>query len=112
VFLYHPARPTCAIANSTDRTVELARRYVDQIELIIFEQNRGYGAAIKEAWKETDADLLGFLDADGTCDPRFFADLCNALVKADAGLAVGCRLISTPKCPPFGRLETSFLPAY
>src|SRR5437763_14414333 len=59
---------------STDRTVELACRYVDEIELITFEQNRGYGAAIKEDWKETDADLLGFRDADGTCDPRVFAD--------------------------------------
>jgi glycosyltransferase involved in cell wall biosynthesis len=84
---------------STDRTVELARRYLDQIELIIFEQNRGYGAAIKEAWKDTDADLLGFLDADGTCDPRFFADLCNALVKADVGLAVGCRLNKHTQMP-------------
>lgn len=84
---------------STDRTVELARQYADQIELIIFEQNRGYGAAIKEAWKDTDADLLGFLDADGTCDPRFFADLCNALVKADAGLAVGCRLNKNTQMP-------------
>jgi glycosyltransferase involved in cell wall biosynthesis len=84
---------------STDRTVERARRYADQIELIIFEQNRGYGAAIKEAWKDTDADLLGFLDADGTCDPRFFADLCNALVEAEAGLAVGCRLNKHTQMP-------------
>src|SRR5438270_2990480 len=84
---------------STDRTVERARRYADQIELIIFEQNRGYGAAIKEAWKDTDADLLGFLDADGTCDPRFFADLCNALMEAEAGLAVGCRLNKHTEMP-------------
>ena len=39
----------------------------------MFEKNRGYGAAIKEAWRRSDADLLGFLDADGTCDPKFFA---------------------------------------
>ena len=52
---------------STDRTVEFASKFADQIHLIVFERNRGYGAAIKEAWEQSDADLLGFLDADGTC---------------------------------------------
>ena len=34
---------------STDRTVELASQF-PEIDLIVFEKNRGYGAAIKEAW--------------------------------------------------------------
>src|SRR5262247_1663883 len=51
---------------STDRTVELASSYANWINLIVFEKNRGYGAAIKEAWNQSDADLLSFLDADGT----------------------------------------------
>ena len=29
-----------------------------RIELIVFERNRGYGAAIKEAWRQSDAELL------------------------------------------------------
>ena len=65
---------------STDRTVELASHYKDLIRLIVFSENQGYGAAIKEAWMESDAELLGFLDADGTCDPKFFAPLCNQLL--------------------------------
>ena len=77
---------------STDRTVELARLYEGQIRLIAFEHNRGYGSAIKEAWKNTRAELLGFLDADGTCDPRFFANLCTALFANEADLGLGCRL--------------------
>jgi hypothetical protein len=28
--------------------VEIAQRHADQIKLIVFEKNRGYGAAIKE----------------------------------------------------------------
>ena len=63
---------------STDRTVELASSYLGCINLIVFESNRGYGAAIKEAWHRSDAEWLGFLDADGTCDPEFFAELCAA----------------------------------
>lgn len=84
---------------STDRTVERARRYADAVKLIVFEQNRGYGAAIKEAWRQSDADLLGFLDADGTCDPRFFADLCQTLVTEQADVALGSRLNATSKMP-------------
>src|SRR5258705_10036955 len=65
---------------STDKTVELARSYEDKIHLIVFKRNRGYGAAIKEAWAHSDAELVGFIDADGTCDPNFFAPLCRELV--------------------------------
>lgn len=84
---------------STDRTVELARAYADRIRLIVFPQNRGYGAAIKTAWDESDADLLGFLDADGTCDPAAFAPLCAALVAAHGDVAVGCRLTPDSRMP-------------
>lgn len=84
---------------STDRTVERARRYADSIKLIVFERNRGYGAAIKEAWRQSDADLLGFLDADGTCDPNFFADLCRTLVSEQADVALGSRLNQASKMP-------------
>jgi glycosyltransferase involved in cell wall biosynthesis len=77
---------------STDRTVELASKFADQIHLIVFERNRGYGAAIKEAWEQSDADLLGFLDADGTCDPEFFSHLCQAVNGQSADVALGCRM--------------------
>jgi glycosyltransferase involved in cell wall biosynthesis len=77
---------------STDRTVELASRFTDRIKLIVFTKNRGYGAAIKEAWAQSNAELLGFLDADGTCDPRFFSQLSNALKEDGADMALGCRL--------------------
>jgi glycosyltransferase involved in cell wall biosynthesis len=84
---------------STDRTGELASRYVPQIKLIIFEKNRGYGAAIKEAWRQSDADLLGFIDADGTCDPKFFAPLCRTLVERGAKVALGSRMHANSKMP-------------
>ncbi len=84
---------------STDRTVELARQYLDRVKLIIFEKNRGYGAAIQEAWQTSDADLLGFLDADGTCEPRFFADLARALEEQGGDIVLGCRLNKETKMP-------------
>ena len=84
---------------STDRTVELASRFSDRITLIVFPKNRGYGAAIKEAWARSNADLLGFLDADGTCEPRFFSPLVNALKTHDADIALGCRLNVNTRMP-------------
>jgi len=84
---------------STDHTVELASQFMDRIKLIVFPKNRGYGAAIKEAWAQSDADLLGFLDADGTCDPRFFSRLINALREHEADMALGCRLNVHSKMP-------------
>ena len=89
---------------STDRTVEIASRYTDRVELIVFSVNRGYGAAIQEAWRRSDADLLGFLDADGTCDPDFFADLCSALIQEDGDVALGSRMHGASRMPRVRRL--------
>jgi hypothetical protein len=89
---------------STDRTVERARPYADRVRLIVFEQNRGYGAAIKAAWETTDAEVVGVLDADGTCDPTAFAPLCRALADANADVAVGCRLNAESSMPGIRQL--------
>ncbi|PWT99261.1 MAG: glycosyltransferase family 2 protein [Terriglobia bacterium] len=89
---------------STDRTVELASRYTDRIKLIVFPENRGYGAAIKEAWRQSDADLLGFLDADGTCDPKFFAPLCERALEDGADVVLGCRLNRNSQMPRIRRV--------
>jgi glycosyltransferase involved in cell wall biosynthesis len=84
---------------STDRTVERARAFGDRINLIVFPKNRGYGAAIKEAWRQSDAELLGFLDADGTCDPLFFATLCRTAASEGADVVLGCRLNQNSQMP-------------
>ncbi len=93
---------------STDNTVSLASKYTDKIKLIIFEINRGYGAAIKEGWENSDADLLGFLDADGTCEPNFFADLCNMLIDENADIALGSRLNPNSQMPLIRKIGNKF----
>jgi glycosyltransferase involved in cell wall biosynthesis len=89
---------------STDHTAERAREFGSLINLIEFTRNQGYGAAIMEAWSHSQADLLGFLDADGTCDPQFFATLCNRLMEKDADVALGCRLNSGSRMPVIRRI--------
>ena len=76
---------------STDRTARIAAGYED-ISVIVFERNRGYGAAIKKGFQEGSGELVGFLDADGTCggpDRRDPASLLWALRRRD-----WCRLSS------------------
>ena len=89
---------------STDRTVENARRYEPQIRLVVFPRNRGYGAAIKEGWGHSDAELLSFLDADGTCDPLFFANLCRLIEQRQADVVLGCRMTKESKMPLLRRV--------
>jgi glycosyltransferase involved in cell wall biosynthesis len=89
---------------STDRTVEIASSYTDRINLIVFEKNKGYGAAIKEGWSQSDAELVAFLDADGTCDPKFFVELCNLITREGSDVALGCRLNKDSKMPMTRRL--------
>jgi glycosyltransferase involved in cell wall biosynthesis len=89
---------------STDATVERAMEFSGRIKVIVFPKNRGYGAAIMEAWAQSDADLLGFLDADGTCDPRIFAPLCRKLADEKADIVLGCRMAEANPMPPIRRL--------
>lgn len=88
---------------STDRTPEIARGF-DDVEVIVFERNRGYGAAIKEGWRRANGTLLGFLDADGTCDPKYFAEMCRLAREENADVVLGSRLGPDSRMPPIRRL--------
>src|SRR3989338_476837 len=67
---------------STDRTRKIAQQFVGNgVQLLSHEKNKGYGAAIKYGFEKARGDVLGFLDADGTCDPLFFSVLINSLVR-------------------------------
>ena len=83
---------------SKDRTAEIAGRYNDVI-LISYPENQGYGAAIKKGFEKAGGDLLGFLDADGTCDPLLFIDLIKDLHKKKADIVIGSRLGPESRMP-------------
>lgn len=87
---------------STDRTADIALGY-DDVRVIVFKKNRGYGAAIKKGFKEGTGNIVGFLDADGTCDPNFFAELCQALFENNAAVAMGSRLGPESRMPRIRR---------
>jgi glycosyltransferase involved in cell wall biosynthesis len=92
---------------STDATARIARGYrgVGVLELL---RNQGYGAAIQAGFRRASGDLLAFLDADGTCDPREFARLCRALLTRGADVALGSRLGPGSQMPWLRRVGNVF----
>lgn len=92
---------------STDRTPEIALDIATSepsVKVIVFEKNRGYGAAIKEGFRQASGELLSFLDADGTCDPRYFGDMCRALQENGASVVLGSRMGAGNQMPRIRRL--------
>jgi glycosyltransferase involved in cell wall biosynthesis len=93
---------------STDQTPVIAGRLAAQhadVKLIIFENNRGYGAALKEGFRTGElGELVGFLDADGTCDPQFFGELCRAIQAQHADVVLGNRMLPDNHMPRLRRL--------
>lgn len=76
---------------SQDRTAEIVASY-SEVVLVQHPTNRGYGAAIKTGFRQARGELLGFLDADGTYPPEFFAQLCQPILADEADLVVGSRM--------------------
>ncbi len=83
---------------SRDKTQEKARLWTEA-KLVIHEENKGYGAALMTGFQASSGDLLSFLDADGTCDPRAFKDLILALRREKADMVVGARLHAGARMP-------------
>ena len=76
---------------SSDGTEAIARSF-DDVSVLAFDRNRGYGAAIKSGFRYRPSELVAFLDADGTCDPVFFGPLSAACLDDGADLALGNRM--------------------
>lgn len=92
---------------STDRTAPIAQEFAardSRVGLIVFEKNRGYGAAIKAGFERGTGDLVSFLDADGTCDPNYFGELCRVLQSEHAAVALGSRMQSGNHMPRVRRI--------
>ena len=90
---------------STDRTQEIVDGPdFNEVVKVRFEKNRGYGAAIKAGWQATDADLVGFIDGDGTCDPDFCVNLLKRMKETDCDVVLAGRLNPQSKMPAVRKL--------
>lgn len=88
---------------STDRTAEIARSF-DGVRVIDLPENRGYGAALAEGFRQATGQWLAFLDADGTCDPCELAALCRTALEQGADMVLGSRLGADSQMPRLRKL--------
>src|SRR5260370_38566732 len=90
---------------STDRTAEIARHHG---AMVVTEPERGYGAACLKAIAALPAgiDIVVFMQADASEDPRDAERLMAPLVDGRADLVLGSRTMGTPapgaRLPPRG----------
>ena len=92
---------------SRDKTREIALTFKDA-KLVVHPKNRGYGAALMTGFGAAAGDYLGFLDADGTCDPLAFTSLFKALKEGGADMAVGNRLHGKSEMPLIREIGNRF----
>ena len=82
---------------STDRTVELLEQNPDlYAKLIKRARNAGKGAAVKAGLMEATGDYVLFQDADLEYDPVEYAKLLMPVLKFDADIVMGSRLVASP----------------
>jgi glycosyltransferase involved in cell wall biosynthesis len=74
--------------HSSDQTAELARKAGARVML---DPGRGKGSALRASLELVEADVLVFVDADGSHDPADIPKLALPVVKGDVDLCVGSR---------------------
>lgn len=74
---------------STDGSPEIAARYGAKV---VYEPQRGYGAAVSTGLEVSTAEIVSFLDADGSLDPAELPKLVRLVADGQARLAVGRRV--------------------
>ncbi len=78
---------------SLDGTVEAARSAGARV---VVEARRGYGRACAAGVARTDADVIVFLDGDGSDDPAFLPEVLEPVLANRAALSLGARTRREP----------------
>jgi glycosyltransferase involved in cell wall biosynthesis len=74
---------------STDSTLDICER--ENVRYII-QKGKGKGSAMREAVEQSDADIVVFIDGDGTYSPSDLESLLEPLLNDQADMVVGSRI--------------------
>jgi GT2 family glycosyltransferase len=89
---YDPLRVIVVDNDSTDRSVEIARRYLPRIRLVQTGYNYGFAGGINAGLAETDAEIVVLLNQDTEVQPGWLQAVAATYADhADMGI-VGCKL--------------------
>jgi glycosyltransferase involved in cell wall biosynthesis len=91
--------------NSTDATVEVARKARPEIK-VVHQHGRGKGAALRSGFAAVTGNLIVMLDADGSADPAEIPRFVGAL-EAGADFAKGSRFIGDGGSDDITRLRSA-----
>lgn len=90
-FFNNEVRFIVVLNGCTDNTLEVVQKlqtkYPDRIHVENVKEPIGKGGAIIHGWKYSDAEYLGFVDADGATPPEEFKKLLDALDDHDGVIA-------------------------
>ena len=83
-----------AAHGSDDRTVEIVESYADRgVQLSYHPERRGKLAAITQAMKEIDADIVVFSDANNYYRPNTLSELVTPFADPEIGAVSGAKII-------------------
>jgi glycosyltransferase involved in cell wall biosynthesis len=103
-----PARfhPLVVDNGSSDGSAEIARRLGARV---IGEPRRGFGAACWAGLAAARADLVCFMDCDGSLDPRDLVEIAGPVEQGDADLVLGARIPEPGAWPWHARIANRLL---
>jgi glycosyltransferase involved in cell wall biosynthesis len=91
---------------STDRTAELASRAG---ALVVVEERRGFGSACWAGLEAAEAEIVCFMDADGSLDAAELPRVVDPVADGRADLVLGARSPSRGAWPVHARLANRLL---
>lgn len=93
---------------STDRTAEVA---AELGATVVHEARRGFGAACWAGLGEASAEVVCFMDADASFDPRQLPRVADPVISGEADLMLGARRPERGAWPWHARLANKVLAA-
>ena len=99
-------RPIVVDNGSTDGSAELAASLGADV---VREARRGFGAACFAGLSAADADVVCFMDCDGSLDPRDLPRVAGPVSAGTADLVLGAREIARGAMPPHARVANRVL---
>jgi glycosyltransferase involved in cell wall biosynthesis len=91
---------------STDGSPDLARAAG---ALVVHEPQRGFGAACWAGLQAATAEVVCFMDADGSLDPAELVRVAGPVLAGEADLVLGERIPEPGAWPPHARLANRYL---
>ncbi|NHW00063.1 MAG: glycosyltransferase family 2 protein [Thaumarchaeota archaeon] len=101
-----PGAEIIVVDSSNDKTAEIASSLG---ALVVKQERKGYGAAVRKGLETARGRILAFMDGDGTYDPADLKRLVDIVKKGETDVATGLRFSSKPAGMSTARYVGNFM---